>query len=251
MVIITTAGFNLNNPCYRVEYDLVSRLLDPESDTRLDWYFAMVNELDHDKNGKLIDDIYDPKAWPKANPIICSYPEGRAYLKKKADEAKETPEKMRNYLTKHLNVWVQMREAGYMQLSDWRKCGPPMPDMRGKNCFIGVDLSAKIDLTSVSFEFPHDDKYVVFTHSFMPETTLQAKEHTDAVPYGQWVKEGWITLTPGAVVDYRFMMDWALKEIKDKGWRPEEWCIDPWGALQLSADLLKRKHSVVEVIQGI
>ncbi|WP_392387588.1 terminase TerL endonuclease subunit [Bacillus thuringiensis] len=32
-------------------------------------------------------------------------------------------------------------------------------------CTVGVDLSAKIDLTSISFEFKKDDKYIVLSHS--------------------------------------------------------------------------------------
>ena len=58
IMIITTAGFNLNHPCYQVEYKYVSRILDPESVVENDEYFVMINELDKDddiKDGKLLD----------------------------------------------------------------------------------------------------------------------------------------------------------------------------------------------------
>jgi phage terminase large subunit-like protein len=45
LAIITTAGFELNNPCYRVEYDLVSKILNPDVPVNIESYFVMINEL--------------------------------------------------------------------------------------------------------------------------------------------------------------------------------------------------------------
>jgi phage terminase large subunit-like protein len=249
--IITTAGFDLANPCYRVEYDLVSKILNPDIPVEIDSYFAMINELDKDEKGELIDDIKDEKVWIKANPIICSYPEGVDYLRKKLKEAIEAPEKMRNFLTKHVNVWVQQRESGYMDMAKWGVCAGEMPVFTGETCWIGLDLSAKIDLTSVSFEFRVGDSYYVMGHSFMPEETLDKKEKTDKVPYRMWVKDGWITVTPGAVIDYRVVKAYVIDEAARRGWRVSEWCIDPWGATQLSSDLIDDGYTPVEIVQGI
>jgi phage terminase large subunit-like protein len=71
------------------------------------------------------------------------------------------------------------------------------------------------------------------------------------VPYERWIKEGWITETSGAVVDYRAVMAWAIDQIERKGWFATEWCIDSWGALQLSNDLTEAGNTVVEIVQGI
>jgi phage terminase large subunit-like protein len=265
LAIITTAGFDLNNPCFRVEYDLVSKILNPDVPVELDNYFAMVNELEKNETGEkietpdgrtvapgdLLDDIKNENVWVKANPIICSYPEGVDYLRKKCQEALEAPEKQRNFLTKHMNVWVNQREMGYMNMAKWNACPREIPDLSGSRCYVGLDLSAKIDLTSVAFEFPVGDRYVVLSHSFMPEDTFETKQRTDKVPYGQWVKDGWITLTPGAVIDYRAVKRYALQRATDAGWQIAEWCLDPWGALQVAAELTDEGHTVVEIIQGI
>jgi len=263
LAIITTAGFDLENPCFRIEYDLVSKILNPDIPVNIESYFAMVNELEKNDGsekievkgktippGELIDDPFDPKVWSKANPIICSYPEGVKFLEEKAEEAQHAPEKMRNYLTKHMNVWVNQREGGYMNIARWNACAGDIPDLSGMTCYVGLDLSAKIDLTSVTFEFPYDDKYVVLSHSFMPEDTLSVKMQTDKVPYDQWVKAGYVTLTRGEVVDYRHVIEYAKTEIEKHGWRVAEWCFDPWGATQVSADLIDDGEEVVEIIQG-
>ena len=123
-------------------------------------------------DGELLDDIKDESVWAKANPILCSYEEGREYLRGQLRAALDAPEKMRTFLTKNMNVWLDAREMGYMNMAKWKTCAAseenPMPDLVGKECYIGVDLSAKIDLTSVAVEFPlGDDRYAVLTHSFI------------------------------------------------------------------------------------
>ncbi|NIS54334.1 terminase large subunit, partial [Candidatus Saccharibacteria bacterium] len=104
-------------------------------------------------------DPYKEENWIKANPIICSYPEGVAYLRKKAEEAKAAPDKKRNYLTKHMNIWVNQRDAGYMPLLRWNACRGDIPDLKGAACFAGLDLSAKNDLTSAGLVFPLEDDF--------------------------------------------------------------------------------------------
>ena len=250
LAIITTAGFNLDVPCYRVEYDLVSKILNPDIDINFDSYFCLVNELDRNDAGELVDDIKDPAVWVKANPIVCSYPEGVEYIRKKLEEGLQAPEKMRNVLTKHMNVWVQMREAGYMNMAKWNALSKEPPDLRGEICVVGIDLSAKIDLTSVAFEFKKDDTYIIFSHSFIPEEQFNIKIKTDRVPYDLWQSQGWVTVIPGAYIDYKVVMDYAFQRATENGWTIQEWCLDPWGALQLMQDLTERGETVVEIRQG-
>lgn len=252
LMVITTAGFDLNNPCYRVEYQYVSQILDPDSPIENDEYFVMVNELDKDADGNLLDDIRDESAWEKANPILCSYEEGRAYLRGELRAALDVPEKMRNFLTKHMNVWVNQRESGYMRMDKWAICEGEMPDLNGLTCYVGVDLSAKIDLTSVSFVFPlSDGRFAVKSHSFMPDETLAAKRDEDKVPYDLWVDEGWITATPGAVVDYGYVREYIKSEAQANGWEIAEVCVDPWNASQFARDMQDDGFVVVEVPQTI
>ena len=106
-----------------------------------------------------------------------------------------------------MNRWVDMKENGYMDMQKWKDCKETveLSELKGLECTVGVDLSAKIDLTSVDFEFKKDDTYIVISHSFMPEDTLHEKRKTDKVPYDLWIQQGWITTTPGAVVDYEYI----------------------------------------------
>lgn len=247
MMIITTAGFNLNHPCYAVEYQYVSKILDPSNPIENDEYFVMINELDKG------DDVKDEKNWEKANPILCSYEEGVNFLRGELKAALDVPEKMRNFLTKNMNIWVDMKDNGYMDMSKWAACGQDfdLSILEGLECVVGVDLSAKIDLTSVGFEFKKDGKYIVLSHSFMPEDTLDRKRKTDKVPYDLWVQQGWITTTPGAVVDYNFIKSYIKNFEQQYNVKVREICADPWNATQFMQDMEAEGYTVVEIRQGI
>ncbi|WP_427340640.1 terminase large subunit [Caloranaerobacter sp. DY30410] len=248
LMIITTAGFNLNNPCYRVEYKYVTDILDPNSSIENEEYFVMINELDKD------DDIKDEKNWEKANPILCSYEEGINYLRGELKAALDVPEKMRNFLTKNMNIWVDAKDNGYMKMDKWGKCGVKDFDysiLAGKECTVGIDLSAKIDLCSTGFEFKIDGKYIILSHSFMPEETFYAKLKTDKVPYDLWVKQGWITLTDGAVVDYNYIKQYIQNFEQKYKCKVKEICCDPWNATQFMQEMEAEGYTVVEIRQGI
>lgn len=252
LMIITTAGFNLNNPCYSVEYQLVSKILNPALSFNIDSYFVMINELDKDDEGNLIDDIRDHNSWIKANPIACSYPEGVKAIAKRLEIALEAPEKMRDFLTKNMNVWVNKRENGYMNMEKWAACRGDLPDLTGMSCYIGLDLSSKIDLTSVGIEFPLEDgRYAVISHSFMPEDTIAAKRKTDKVPYDLWVEQGYITATPGSVIDYRFVAKWIMDIVTRNNWIVRELCFDPWNCQQMANELADEGFECIAIIQGL
>lgn len=250
IIIITTAGFNLNYPCYTVEYQLISKILDPNIPFEMDNYFVMVNELDKDENGELIDDIKDPKTWIKSNPIVATYPEGIKYISDRMKEALEIPEKMRNFLTKHMNIWIHLTELSYISPERWSNCHDDLPDLKGLSVWIGIDFSSKIDLTSVSFEFKVDDNYIILSHSFIASETLQRKIKTDKVPYDLWVDQGWITVQDGPIINYLKAIEQIKDLIAENNWFVECWCLDPWCAGQIMSTLVDEGEEVVEIRQG-
>ena len=121
LFIITTAGNNFGGPCYRVEYPLVEKILNPAIDFDVVDYFCMVNELDRDDEGNLIDDVKNEECWIKANPIAAAYPEGLANIRSKLASALESPEKMESFLTKNMDLWVNQSELSYMDMAKWKE----------------------------------------------------------------------------------------------------------------------------------
>lgn len=243
LFIITTAGFDLSSPCYE-EYTYCVKLLNQVLEN--EEYFAYIAQLDPEDNPQ------DESVWIKANPLLATTEEGMNYLRGELRAALDVPSKMRNFLTKNMNIWVDQKEDGYMPMDKWKAARGEIPDLRGRPCYVGVDLSAKIDLTSVAFEFPLEDgRYAVLSHSFMPEETLALKRKTDKVPYDAWVRQGYITETPGAVVDYQFVRQYIKDQAAENGWDIQEICVDPWNATQFAQDMMADGFRVVEIIQGI
>ncbi|MED1786158.1 terminase large subunit [Brevibacillus laterosporus] len=254
LVIITTAGTNLNAPCYRSEYDYVSRLLDPNRhETENEEYFALVNELDKDEEGNLIDDIKDESVWGKANPIACSYPEGIENIRSKLVEALEKPEKMGKFLTKNMDVWVNFSAASYMPMNKWHSCSIILPtvDIKRFPCYIGMDLSITTDITSIGGVHPlGDDMFFVWQHSFIPKEKLAERMKTDKAPYDLWIKQGWLEVTPGEVVDYSFVEAY-LKRIRDEGYKILEVDYDQYNATHLAQTLDSDGFEMVAIPQSI
>jgi phage terminase large subunit-like protein len=245
MVVITTAGFDLSRPCFK-EYEYVSKILNPDINIENNDYFALICELDKD------DDIKDEKNWIKANPIVATYEEGLESLRSDLQTALDQPEKMRSFLTKNMNRWVDMKENGYMNMKKWADCGRQIDweEFREKEVVVGVDLSAKIDLTSVTFE-TKAEKYMVKSYSFMPEDTLKEKSRTDKAPYSLWIHQGWMQDTPGAAVDYAFIKKYIQEKEETYDLIVKEICVDGWNATQFMHDLENDGYTVVEIPQSI
>lgn len=258
LFIITTAGTNFGGPCYRVEYPLVEKILDPSLDFDVADYFCMVNELDRDQEGNLIDDVKDEERWVKANPIAATYPEGLANIRSKLASALESPEKMESFLTKNMNLWVNPSAMSYMDMAKWKERGAitEIPvDLYGRPAYVGIDLSKRIDLTAAGIIIPIDIdgtvKYVTRAHGFIPEDTVAVHEKTDKVPYRAWAKAGYLTITPGDVVDYRFIESWIHETTDDLGVNVKELCYDPYNATHFAQDFDAQGITTVEVRQGM
>jgi phage terminase large subunit-like protein len=252
MFIITTAGFELERPCYK-EYTYVSDILNPDKiEINNDDYFVMICELDEG------DDIKDEANWLKANPIVATYPEGIESIRSEMKIALDVPEKMRSFLTKNMNIWIDKKENGYMDMKKWRACGPEKPlGLRDRDnlisnipLWLGGDMSMTTDLTSVGWAgIDNEGYFVVGQHSFMPEARLKEKMAVDKVRYDLWAEQGYLTLTPGEMVDYTLVEEWIVKFASDKNIR--EFDYDKWNALHLAQNLEKRGFICVEIPQRI
>lgn len=251
---ITTAGFNLMGPCYE-QYTFAKQVLfglvEKES------LFIYIAEMDED------DDIWDYNNWAKSNPLLL-WNEDDTYNKEiihdmaeKAISAKEKGgQDLFNFMTKSLNVWVKYSGESYIDMEAFEAsgCDLTLEDMKGRKTWIGLDLSSGGDLTSVVFIFPHDeDKFFLHQHSFMPELTIEGHEHSDAVPYRIWAKQGLITLTTGGFglkTDYKFVIAYLKKIVDEYGLEVQGIGYDPHNASTFVDDLEIFNCEITEINQS-
>jgi phage terminase large subunit-like protein len=256
IIIITTAGFDYENkPCYQ-EYKDCANILEGSMDN--DEYFVLICELEKD------DDIKDSTKWPKANPVLCSYPEGIERLESFCLKAfnSEDVRKRRNFETKNCNRWINAGEKAYIDdIEKWNDCPTyeSLEIFRGMDCYIGIDLSKTGDLTSVAFEFPFEDtmdnirKYAVFTHSFIPAQRVANHEKTDKCTYDDWIKQGWLTATEanaGLIVDYWAVVNY-IEDIKVKyDLNVKAIAYDAHNANMFIGEMESRGYDCIEIAQS-
>lgn len=263
LMIITTAGRDLNCPCYIQEYKYCADVLNPDIDTENDEYLIDICELDPEDYANL-EDVGDESRWIKANPIRMTYSEGIEKIRGDYVVAKSMPEKMPGFLTKALNVWVQAKENGYMDMARWRACQSEisLEDLKGMPVYVGFDMSAKIDLTSIAFVIPirsgeYDAVgkeiiyYAIFSHSFIP-TREKLMEHVvkDRAPFDAWEMQGFITITDTPIVDQGAVMRYVLDTCTKYNLQIQCLCFDPANASKLMMDLSEEGYDVEEVFQS-
>ena len=216
--MITTRGDNLNSFCKEMD-DYAINIL--RGVATAEDFFIDIYALDPN------DDIWDPSNWIKANPFI-SAPGNEAkfeILQTDAQTAKDMGgSDLRDFLTKSLNMWVQNTDDQFIQADKWQSCGSTrtLEDMKGRSCWVGLDLSSGGDLTTYSLEFPIEEDgketYYFYSHSFMPRGRLQEHIETDLAPYDLWESMELITVTGGAgdyKNDYKFIIK-DLERLRDE-----------------------------------
>lgn len=123
---------------------------------------------------------------------------------------------------------------------------------RGTRGHYGFDLGKTRDLSGVAYVTQlKDSRLAIAVHGFMPQNSANEHARGDRVPYLEWAKEGFITLTPGDVTDNRYVEQWIYDCEEDRNWKVEEIDYDGHNAIDLAIRLTEAYHEdkVVEIPQ--
>ncbi len=242
MLAITTAGFDRHSLCWEL-HEHTEGVLDGSRHD--DAWHGIIYTIDDG------DDWQDENIWPKANPNlgVSVYMDD---MRRQAARAAQMPSALNAFLRLRLNVWTQS-ETRWIDMDVWRaNAGHVDPDvLRGRICYGGLDLSSTSDITAFVLVFPpqHDgDRYQVLCRFWIPEESMRDRSRRDRVPYDAWVREGYITATPGNVIDY----DYVLAQIDEDAGRYDiqEIAFDRWGATRIVQQLEDAGMTVVQFGQG-
>jgi phage terminase large subunit-like protein len=112
------------------------------------------------------------------------------------------------------------------------------PDLTGRECYAGLDLSATMDMTSCVLFFPsthEDEPHFVMPFYWAPQEAGKLRERLNKFKIDPWVKAGFIKSTEGNRVDYRQIKKdiYALNE----QFKILEIAYDPWHADQIIHEL--------------
>lgn len=228
---ITTAGFNKHGICYEVRDYAIKVLAGTVDDQAATATFAIVYTIDEG------DDPYTEDALRKANPNwgVSVDP---AVVMQAAMKAQQSTQRRTNYLTKHLNVWVDANSALY-DTQHWRACEDKAldeADFSGDECVIGLDLASKIDMAArvnvYRREVDGKSHYFVFPRFYLPRAAIEEERHP---MYRGWEMQGDLYATPGETTDFGIIED----EIRTDGPGLELKAVatDPWQAQQMIQNL--------------
>jgi len=246
MFIITTAGANIEGPCYDKRRQVVEMLEGTVPDEEL---FGWIFTIDEG------DSWTDPKVLAKANPNI-GVSVFQEYLESQQQRAIRSARFTNTFKTKHLNVWTSAK-AGYFNLESWKACEDRslrLEQFEGHECNLGFDLSKKLDLTAMARLFWRDiggkrHYYSVAPRFWVPEDTVTNTDNRRmAERYQAWVNTGDLIATDGAEIDYREILAEAIEANKLAPVQASP--IDPHGATNLAHQLDDEGLTPITVTQN-
>ena len=237
-ISITTAGFDQESICFEL-WDYSKKVRDGVIDDP--HFLPVIYEME------AADAWDDPATWRKCNPNygVSVSPD---YLEEYAERAKRQPSIENTFRNLHLDQWTAS-ETRWIGSEAWNKCEvDEFPDLDGCECYVGVDLASIRDLSAVVYVFPLDGKFYVVPHFFCPSDTGRDAPKKYQKQYFRWMEAGFLTETPGAVTDYKFIRDRIVKDAERYDVR--EILCDPWNAQDTMTQLEDEGLEVIQVKQN-
>lgn len=195
------------------------------------------------------DNPFVEATWKKANPGYGISPT-RAFLEGEAAKAQNSPATLANFQRLHLGIRTK-QQTKYIELKVWdRSAGIVVEDkLAGRKCYGGLDLASTSDLCALCWDFPADEgAHDAIWRLWLPEDALESLDKRTAGAAAVWVREGFLTIMPGAVADYDFIREQINRDRET--FNVVECGFDPWNSSQLVIDLLADGTKMIEVRQG-
>ncbi|SUD80268.1 terminase large subunit [Pseudomonas putida] len=246
MFIITTAGANIEGPCYDKRRQVIEMLNGSVPDDELFGYIWTLDEG---------DDWTDPKNLAKANPCM-GVSVFQEYLESQLARAMRSARFTNTFKTKHLNLWVSAK-AGFFNMESWKACEDTtltLEQFEGQEWVPGFDLARKLDMNSRARLFWREIDGKIHYYSVAPafwvpeDTAFDPDNKRMSERFQAWINTGHLTTTPGAEVDYREILE-DTKEANQLA-PIRESPIDPHGATGLSHDLDDEGFNPITVTQN-
>jgi len=237
MMAITTAGYDRHS----ILWELYAHAKKVQEHPALDpTFLPILFEAPIDA------DWTDERVWKKANPALGDF-RSLEEMRVAAARAKEIPAQENVFRRLYLNQWTE-QASRWIGMPSWDACRAERAALKGRRCYVGMDLSSTQDLTALVAVFPDDDGFDVLAQFFVPKERIHDRSLRDRVPYEQWSTDGHLMATPGNVVDYEYIRQ-ALN-----GWAGEfdvrEVAFDPWNATDLVTRLQGDGFTCVPIRQG-
>jgi len=240
--LITTASTDRNRICYeyhsKASASLDGKRIDPT-------FYPVIFGLEDG------DDWNAEENWYKANPSL-GYTIQIDRVRDAYRDALQNPAEENVFRQLRLDQWVGSAVTWIPEhIYDRGEREINLEDLRGRDCYAGLDLSSTSDITAFVMVFPpryEGDEYIIVPHFWLPRETLKTRVRRDHVPYDVWEKQGLFHVTEGNVVDYNFVRR-TINELGEQ-FHIVEIGVDRWNATQLITDLEGDGFTMVPIGMG-
>ena len=143
------------------------------------------------------DDWTTEEVWQKANPSLGTIFSADA-LRQDAENAKGHASEEAAFKRYSLNIWAKATNP-WLSPDDWnrnrREFNPA--DMKGRECYGGLDLSRTRDMTALALVFPWDEDgkrvyYRQCVRFWLPRAAIE--RYKNVFPIEQWRRDGWLEI---------------------------------------------------------
>ena len=243
--VITTAGANKYGICYEVRDYVLKVLAGTVSDHAAESTFGIVYTIDEG------DDVFSEATLKKANPNWGVSVDPTVVLQT-AGKAQQVATARANYLTKHLNVWVDANEALF-DTEKWRACEDTAldeADFAEDDSVIALDLASKIDIAAKLNVYKRQVNgvahYYAFPTFWLPRAAIEEDRHP---MYRGWEMQGDLTATAGETIDFAVIEDEIRLEVPGRNIRAV--VADPWQAQHMLSNLQRDNFPADEMRQTV
>lgn len=247
-IIISTQYPNDNN-CMIDEIDISKKTLDGLlGDKRR---FALLYEPDDDL---LIGDQWmsNDLVIYQSNPVAVQHDYIYDNLINMRDMAILYENKRENYLCKHNNIkYKGLGTEGYIDITKVQACRVPENSTfwRGKQVYLGVDLSLSEDNVAVAMLTVENNKFYAKVWGFIPEARVLLKSKRESVDYKRLIDSGVCIACGDEVVDYTVIETFILELEKKMGVEIVQIGYDRWNAVSTVQKLEAAGYECVEIKQ--
>lgn len=191
------------------------------------------------------------EVWRACNPALGDFLM-LGKLREACEQAKRRPSEENSFRRLRLNQWTS-QDVRVMSLDDWDACAQSFDwrDLRDRPCYVGVDLSSKLDLTSVVLVWVDDNGGIyLMPYFWVPREAVNgSRAQLDPVRFQAWEKAGAINLVDGGEIDYGEIREQFRIFRDEMRINIHQVAYDPMFARQLSQELAKDGFEVVEFRQ--
>jgi phage terminase large subunit-like protein len=206
----------------------MSRVL--EDPSRAPHVFAWI------KNLPLDADIYEERNWHIPNPALGDFLLLEE-MRRMALEARNDPVRELAFRRFQMNQTLSS-EVHWMPMHLWDETGgtvfqnatATLDAFAGRDCWMGIDLAGRQDLTSICYLFPDGEECDAVWRHWMPRESYERLNRANDGKLANWAEQGWLEVTEGNVLDFNAVYE-AIEADSQRytilGIDADRWSSDP------------------------